>query len=184
MIEQLLSFSRIEAGQLEPRFGEVDLSALIVDAASDMAPLAQQKGVALSHRLPAERVVVEADRDQIRQVIDNLLGNGVKYTPTGGSVSIALSGGDPAELEVTDTGIGIPETDQERVFEKFYRVEQHEVEAESGTGLGLAIVERIVHAHGGRVELESQPGSGSCFRISLSRSRHKRLEKSRSGSIQ
>jgi PAS domain S-box-containing protein len=158
LIEQLLSFSKIEAGELEPRFGEVDVSALILEATADIGPLAQQKGVA-----------IKADRDQIRQVIDNLIGNAVKYTPTGGSVQIGLKSGDPVRMAVTDTGIGVPEGARAHVFEKFYRAEQPEVEAQSGTGLGLAIVHRIVTAHGGEVGFESKPGRGSTFHFSLPR---------------
>ena len=167
LIEQLLSFSRFEAGQLEPRIGEVDLSTLIHAATLDIGPLAQQKGVAIDQDLPFDTVAIEADGDQIRQVIDNLLGNAVKYTPHGGSVQITLKWGDPVEVMVTDTGIGIPEEARAHVFEKFYRALQPEVEAESGTGLGLAIVHRIVHAHGGEVGVESEPGRGSTFHFSL-----------------
>ena len=112
--------------------------------------------------------IVTADASGLHTVLLNLLDNAVKYTPRDGSVKIAgraVTGG--YEVCVTDTGIGIPEGDQARVFERFYRVDKARDRATGGTGLGLSIVKHLVEAHGGRVSLRSAPGEGSAFTVSF-----------------
>jgi len=167
LIEQLLDFPRIEAGQLAPKFASANLHALIEASVTDILPLAQQKSIAISVDAPESDPAMDADPEQVRQALDNLLGNAVKYTPEGGSVQVSLRAGDPVEITVTDTGIGIAENTLKHVFEKFFRAEQPKVEAENGTRLGLAIVRHVVEAHGGNVDVTSELGKGSRFRFTL-----------------
>jgi two-component system phosphate regulon sensor histidine kinase PhoR len=111
---------------------------------------------------------VIGDRETLRQVIDNLLDNAIKHTPSGGQVTVSLSGDrNRATLEVTDTGIGIDPVHQERIFERFYRVDTARSREMGGTGLGLAIVKHVVLAHSGTVTVDSTPGHGSTFRVTL-----------------
>ncbi|HKN83934.1 MAG TPA: ATP-binding protein, partial [Pyrinomonadaceae bacterium] len=113
-------------------------------------------------------LALHGDEELIKRMILNLLDNAVKYTPEGGEISVGLfrQNGN-AEIVVCDTGIGIPETDQRRVFDRFYRVDKARSRALGGAGLGLSIVSWIVEAHEGQIEIESAPGRGSTFKVQL-----------------
>jgi signal transduction histidine kinase len=115
--------------------------------------------------------VVVADPVRIRQVVDNLLSNAVKYTPAGGTVTLRLLAepGDQVSLVIEDTGIGIEERELSRLFTRFFRTQDAEMRAIQGVGLGLAITKSIVESHDGRIEVQSQAGSGSTFRVVLPR---------------
>ena len=111
---------------------------------------------------------VESDRDRLRELINNLIDNAVKYTPNGGKVTVRWrSDGEMASIEVEDTGIGISRDDQSRVFERFYRVDKARSRELGGTGLGLSIVKHLAQALGGSVEVQSEPGRGSVFSVHL-----------------
>ena len=142
----------------------VDLDELLSEVYRSALVLAGDK---LTVRLePAEPVTVLADPDRIKQLLLNLLDNAVKFTPAGGVVTMSLyaePGG--ARIDVRDTGIGIPPDEQDAIFRRFYRVEH--ARTKRGSGLGLAICEWVVSAHGGRLELESEPGKGTTFRVYL-----------------
>ncbi len=114
--------------------------------------------------------LIQADPERLRQIIINLVDNGYNYTPAGGRVELrARRQGEELVVEVTDNGIGIPPTDHERVFERFYRGEQALVMGVAGTGLGLSIVKQLVEMHGGRIWVQSEgvPGKGSTFGFAL-----------------
>lgn len=126
------------------------------------------KGVALRDALPPAPVPLVGDREALREAVDNLLSNAIKFTPAGGSVVLRLScAAEHALVEVEDTGVGIRPKDQERIFERFYRVDEARSRAMGGTGLGLSIVKHVVLAHGGLVDVRSVPGQGSVFSIRL-----------------
>lgn len=155
---------------------EVDVREAIVHARVDLAEVARAI-VRRSRPMPdglelrlvlADTAIVMGDRDRLRQLLTNLVENAVRYTPPPGEIAVAVRRrGDHAELAVSDTGIGIEPEHQERVFERFFRVDPARTRSFGGTGLGLAIVRQIAEAHGGVVRLASTPGKGSTFTIDL-----------------
>ena len=111
---------------------------------------------------------ITADRERIEQVIVNVLSNSVKYTPVGGKIDVSVRAAeDRISFCVKDNGIGIPEEDQERIFERFYRVEKSRTSEMGGTGLGLAIARELIEAHGGKIQIESQLGKGTAVTVTL-----------------
>jgi signal transduction histidine kinase len=117
-----------------------------------------------------------ADRARLVQLLDNLLSNAVKFTPQGGRVDVTVSAQNGhAVLEVADSGIGIPRGEQDRLFDRFFRASTATAQAVPGTGLGLAIAKAIVDAHDGSIEVESDEGSGSTFRVQLPVRQRRRL---------
>ncbi|MGA8232330.1 MAG: response regulator [Candidatus Acidiferrales bacterium] len=166
LINEILDLSKIEAGRFELAIETVPIQTSLGEVLSVMRPLADRKSQTLSQRNEAG-LYVRADATRLKQVLMNLVGNGIKFTPEGGQVELlARRRDDRVQIEVRDTGPGIPFEEQERIFEAFYRL-QKSGEATEGTGLGLAITQRIVEMHGGKLALESQPGQGSCFYFSL-----------------
>jgi histidine kinase len=118
--------------------------------------------------LPGEEMTICADREKVVVVLDNLISNAVKFTPAGGRVRVALRRrGEDVEISVVDTGVGIPREDLERIFDRFYQVEDHLTRQQGGMGLGLSIVRGLVELHGGRVWAESVLGRGSRFVVVL-----------------
>jgi len=130
--------------------------------------LAVRKGVRLKLENGSTPIAFNADEELIKRMILNLLDNAVKYTPEGGEISLGLQKHNgSAEIVVRDTGIGLSERDQQRVFDRFYRVDKARSRALGGAGLGLSIVRTIVEAHGGEITVESTPRHGSTFTVSL-----------------
>ncbi|HVW19675.1 MAG TPA: ATP-binding protein [Opitutaceae bacterium] len=169
IVEQLLTISRLDAGEAQAEAVTFDLAALAIATAEQMAQLAEDRRISVNCTAEG-RVMVEGDRARLKQVVVNLLDNAVKYTPVGGEISLRVAAqGGMALLEVTDTGIGIPESALPHVFERFFRVDQARSREPDGAGLGLAIVKAICQAHGGEAEAESAPGRGSRFRVRLPR---------------
>lgn len=169
LITDLLDISRIEAGVMRVNMQETDLLALINDTARLFREAAAQKGVALSVAANAPLPLLRADPDRIIQVVSNLIGNALKFTPSGGSVSIAAFRQDESvRVDVSDTGAGIPPQDLEKVFDKFYQVERPQGQGRpKGTGLGLTICKGIIEKHGGRIWVVSELGKGSTFSFTL-----------------
>ena len=146
----------------------VDLGQLVADAIDLSAMAADREGVALTLVPETSAVVVPGDPEQLDRVIVNLVNNAVKYTPRGGTVTVSLDSSDDwAVFTCADTGLGISEDDQTRLFSEFFRSTNAQARAKPGTGLGLAIVKRTVERHGGRVEFESELGVGTTFRVYL-----------------
>jgi len=166
IVQKLFALSRLDAGESQSEWVRVDVAALAGATSDQMLLLAEDKKITVS-READEPVFVMGDRARLKQVVVNLLDNAVKYTPEGGAVHLKVgTGGNQAVLEVADTGVGIPRESVPLVFERFYRVDRDRSAGE-GAGLGLAIVRSICAAHGGRVEVDSAPGSGSRFRVFL-----------------
>lgn len=170
----ILELSRFDAGIARPEFTETDLRSSVSAAIEQAAAGARRRGVALDERLPARRVVIRHDAALVGQAVANLVGNALKFTPKGGSVSVAvrpLATG-AATITVTDTGVGIAAEELPRIFDRFYRgteglaASRKETRA-SGSGLGLAIVKSIVDMHAGRIVVESLPWSGTSFTLTL-----------------
>jgi len=167
LVEGLLLLSRSDAGVLRMDRRPVDLKNLIEEVIHQVKPLAESHSVKLQTR-SVELAQIQGDPDHLRRLLLNLVDNGIKYTQPGGSVEISLRRDEKfAILQVSDTGIGIPEEDQETVFRRFYRTAAARARGESGVGLGLAIARSIVEAHGGRIEVRSAVGKGSHFTIFL-----------------
>jgi heavy metal sensor kinase len=167
LVDSLLMLSRADAGTLRLEPESFDLSDLAREVASFLGVLAEEKGQAIAIEAGGP-VAVRADRALLRQAAVNLLDNAIKYSPRG--ASIRLRTGDTGKerfLEVIDRGLGIAPEHRERVFDRFYRVDSARSREHGGTGLGLAIARRAVLANGGRIELESDAGTGSTFRIVL-----------------
>lgn len=147
---------------------QVDLGAVVQEVCALTADSAERRGLDLHWSVPAGPVMVSGVASDLDRLVGNLVSNAVKYTPAGGEVRVTLeAAGTEAVLTVADNGIGIAPQDQPRLFEEFFRSSDAAALAEPGTGLGLAIVRRIVDACGGRIEVESEPGVGSTFRVLL-----------------
>jgi signal transduction histidine kinase/DNA-binding response OmpR family regulator len=166
LINDILDLSRIEAGRLQLTIETVRVDTSLSEACDTLQPLASKK----NHHLikhPAPGLSVRADGTRLKQILMNLIGNAVKFTPDGGTIELAAKKiDDHVRLEVRDSGPGIPPDEQKRIFEAFYRLTQNAKAAE-GSGLGLAITQRLVELHGGKLGLESEPGMGSCFFFTL-----------------
>ncbi len=182
LLDDLLVLSRLESADRVPVHAPVDLRALARRAVETVIEGASTRGVTVTltaEELPPEPLL--GDRESLERLILNLVENAVKYNRPGGEVQVRIAtagpeggdqGGAPQVLiEVADTGIGIPEADQGRIFERFYRVDKGRTRSggndEGGTGLGLAIVKHIVQSHGGRIEVESELEAGTRFRVTL-----------------
>ena len=146
----------------------VSLTDVVKDCARAAQVLASRKGVRLKLENDSTSIALNADEELIKRMILNLLDNAVKYTPEGGEISLALEKHNgSAEIVVRDTGIGLSQTDQQRVFDRFYRVDKARSRALGGAGLGLSIARSIVEAHGGNITIDSTPRHGSTFTVSL-----------------
>jgi len=169
MINDLLDISKMEAGALQLRLQKVAPAELIREACQQVELLAQQKGQTLVAEPEGDLPAVYADHDLARRALVNLLGNAVKFTPSGGAVTVsaAVAGDDEVVFSVADTGIGIPEDARERIFDKFGQIESRKTGGRSSTGLGLTLCKLAVEAHGGRIWVDSEPGVGSTFSFTL-----------------
>ncbi len=169
IVADLLDLSRIEsrATNLEP--AAIDVASLAEMLLRDWRPRIESKrlNVTLASEQPA---IAWADREACEQILSNLLDNAIKYTEAGGSIALRIGGDERSvRVEVRDTGVGIPERDLGRIFERFYRVDKARSRSQGGTGLGLAIVKHLVQSLGGAIQVESQPGRGSTFAFTLPR---------------
>jgi two-component system, OmpR family, phosphate regulon sensor histidine kinase PhoR len=162
LVEDLLVISKVELGELDFRFEEISLC----NALDGVIPLVESKvkfkNITIHNKVPENDVAIRADRDRLTQILVNVLDNAVKFTPEDGSVFIDSGQKDNyTVLTITDTGIGIPKEEAQRLGERFYRVDRSRSRDLGGTGLGLSIVKHLMLAHGGRMEIESQLGRGT-----------------------
>ena len=167
LIEEVLTFSRIEAGEERISLEGVDLVALAREVAEIAEALAQEKGLRLDVELPSGPVPIETDPGKLRQILLNLLSNAVKFTEHGAVVLAARVVDGVAELQVRDSGLGIASKDLERIFEPFWQVEQAKTRRRGGTGLGLSVSRRLARLLGGDLVAESVLGAGSTFTVRL-----------------
>jgi len=169
LVADLLALSRVEArDEQQLELHRMDLKLTAMDSIRRAMVAAEEKGIQLHSQLPEDVVNVNGDDEALRQVVDNLLDNAIKYTQEGGGVSLSIEvEGDSAILLVKDSGIGIEAEHQERIFERFYRVDKARSREVGGTGLGLSIVKHFTASMGGAVGVESEPGVGTVFRVQL-----------------
>ncbi|MGB4863699.1 MAG: HAMP domain-containing sensor histidine kinase [Tepidiformaceae bacterium] len=168
LVQELLDLSRIESGQVSMQQDDIDLHELFEHVGEVFALRSEESGVELDISVLG-RAHVRGDFDRLEQVMNNLLDNAFRHTPTGGGVKVACRDLQPGTLQVTvaDTGPGIPPNDLPHMFERFYRGENHNESSRKGYGLGLAISREIVRAHGGEIWATSEPGSGTTFVFTL-----------------
>jgi two-component system, NarL family, sensor histidine kinase BarA len=192
LIMSLLDLSKLESGTVMMRRSDVAIGSVLAEAASTVAPGATKKTVTLTVDAPGDLPLVLGDPERLRQVFVNLGENAIKFTPPGGTVQMvarqmATSVDDGTEAEpgmvllaplrqmvevrVSDTGIGIPEAERDKVFDPFYQVDQSNTREHGGTGLGLSIVKRLVEAHHGTVHIEGNDPTGAVFVVRLPASR-------------
>jgi signal transduction histidine kinase len=165
MISDLLDVERMSHDKLVLRLEETDLCALLQECVDLFAPVVASKAFAMTIHAGPEPVSTELDHDRILQVLSNLIGNSLKFTPKGGAIELSLRRkGTEVEVSVSDNGPGIPEQARARVFEKFSQLEMND---RRGLGLGLFIARWIVEAHGGRIWAASEEGTGSTFSFTL-----------------
>ncbi|HEX9761358.1 MAG TPA: ATP-binding protein [Candidatus Acidoferrales bacterium] len=168
LTEDLLELSQIEAGRLKLQFAAVKMEDLVESCVDTTRVRAARKNIEISVDCPPGLPAAHADASRLREVLQNLLDNAVQYSVEGGRINVSVAAAN-AELRVTvaDTGIGIPQAEQQRIFERFYRVDAARSREEGGTGLGLSIAKHIVEAHGGRIGVESEVGRGSRFSFTV-----------------
>ncbi|HSQ02490.1 MAG TPA: ATP-binding protein, partial [Burkholderiales bacterium] len=166
LTDDLLVLSRVDACQLALDLHSCDLSDIARGAVAALAARAQEKGVQL--RLDAQPAAIVGDAHRLRQAIDNLLDNALRYAPTGSDVVVTARQEDGhAILSVQDAGPGLSEEEQARIFDRFYRVDVSRARDSGGLGLGLPIVKGIIEAHHGQVSVRSKPGQGCVFNVFL-----------------
>jgi two-component system phosphate regulon sensor histidine kinase PhoR len=166
MVEELLELSRIESGDVPLEERPVDLAAVVRDAVGRLGPQAEKQGLKLAAAIQGELPAVTGDREHLERVLVNLIQNAIKFTPAGGKVGVgARAMPEGVEVTVSDTGAGIFPEDIGRVFERFYKADR--ARQSGGTGLGLAVAKHTVEAHGGTIEVRSEPGKGAVFTFTL-----------------
>jgi len=167
LIDDLLDVGKIEAG-IDMDMSSCQVTTIINEVTLILKPQAEDKAIHLSQEIDPNLPLIRANQTRLRQVINNLMSNAIKYTPDNGIVTVtAYPQEDEIRIQISDTGLGIPASDQPHIFEKFYRVRGEHVVDIKGTGLGLAIVKGIVEKHRGRIWLESVFGEGSTFTVAL-----------------
>ena len=168
LIDDLLDLSKLEAGRVELKRQQVSLAGLIDECVDTLTNWAGTKSISITKQIHDGLPPVDADPDRLTQVVINLVGNAIKYTPKGGSVTVAAAAGDRhVQVSVADTGIGIARENIDKVFDKFYQVGEKVTADISGTGIGLSIAKELVELHGGKIWVESEKGKGSRFIFQL-----------------
>jgi PAS domain S-box-containing protein len=167
-IDQILSLATIEAGQEEVHVSAMDAVELARGVASSVAPLAVQRGLKVEVSAPVDRLDFHTDPEKARQILSNLLSNAAKFTDTGEiGIRVSPDGSETVRFEVWDTGIGVAESDWERIFDRFTQADQSATRRQGGTGLGLTVSRRLARLLGGDILVASAPGRGSTFTLSL-----------------
>jgi two-component system phosphate regulon sensor histidine kinase PhoR len=168
LVQDLLTLSQIETGDIKMQFEQLDLYKLCGEVADQFEEKASKRGISLRLDKPPGKATVYADWQRITQVMTNLVSNAIKYTPEDGEVHIWFDVGKKSVTTyISDTGEGIPQGHLERIFERFYRVEKSRSREKGGTGLGLAIVKHILEGHNSKAEVQSSTGKGSVFSFKL-----------------
>jgi signal transduction histidine kinase len=182
LINNILDFSRIEAGRKEYRFVRGDVAAVVRDVVDAYRFPIEQQGFTLEVEIADDLPELEIDPEALSQALLNLVNNAIKYSPDDRRIRIVARREDDRVLvSVTDFGIGIPKSEQKKIFEKFYRAESSLVHTTKGSGLGLALVRHIMEAHGGSIEVASTPGEGSTFTLVLPVAAQRRSEPQTAG---
>jgi two-component system phosphate regulon sensor histidine kinase PhoR len=162
MVDELLDLARLESGRLQLSLDRVESRALVEHAIQRLTPQIERAGLSVEATFPPQTLAVIADRDRIEQVLLNLIHNAIKFTPSGGTITLCVRDAEPfVEFQVRDTGVGVSPDDMPRLFERFYKTDR--ARRSEGTGLGLAIAKHIVQGHSGAIWAEPNPGGGTVF---------------------
>jgi two-component system, OmpR family, phosphate regulon sensor histidine kinase PhoR len=165
---ELLDLSKIESGLINQERQKINILDIMAEQVAFYADTASAKSIALEMETGSEPIDIMGNSQNIEEIFSNLISNAIRYTPEGGTIQVSTQDiNDWAVVKVTDTGFGISEDELENIFNKFYRVKTEETRFINGTGLGLAIVKSIVKSHHGSIKVESTPGKGTRFSISL-----------------
>jgi signal transduction histidine kinase len=168
IVDNVLDFMRLEAGSFQLTPQQADLGAIVRRVLPGFSHELDSKGLTLATEFPDEPLIARVDTRRLHQVVKNLLSNAIKFTPGQGRLTLRLAReGDMARFELADTGIGIEGEHLPRLFDKFYQADPGLTRTYGGVGLGLAVVKASVEAHGGCIAVDSQPGHGSTFRVTL-----------------
>ncbi len=168
LVNDLLDLSGLETGKTHWPVEDVALRPLLAGVIAKLQPQLEKHALTVEFRCPEDLPAVTGNRDRIQQVLINFLGNAIAFTPPGGRITLlAEQAGGFVRISVSDTGVGIPATEQDKVWDRFHKVDRSRARGSGGTGLGLAIARQIVEAHGGEVGLSSEPGNGSTFYFTL-----------------
>ena len=168
IVQDLLTLSRLDAGNTEMRFAPFSFRESVENVCRANAMEARRHSHTLTCALAEDMPEISGDRQRLEQVVTNILGNAIKYTPDGGHIAVTGGGsGRNVWVEVADDGIGIPEKDRDRIFDRFYRVDKARSRESGGTGLGLSIAKEIVERHHGSLRLVPREGRGTTIRLVL-----------------
>jgi two-component system phosphate regulon sensor histidine kinase PhoR len=168
LTDDLLMLSKMDADRLNLEIGRLSVSQFVESCVETTQRPAAEKDLRISVNLAQRVPDIAADRRRLAEILQNLLDNAIQYTPPGGQIMVSASAdSDEVTITVSDTGIGIPQADQPRIFERFYRVDVARSREVGGTGLGLAIAKHLVEVHGGRIWVESEVGQGSQFHFTV-----------------
>ena len=179
IINSILDLSKIEAGKIELQYEEFSISDVIIEVNNILSTIAEKKTIKLNTIIDKEIKTIIADKGKLKQILYNLISNAVKFTPHGGVVNVeAYYAGDIVQIDVMDTGIGIPEEEQKILFHPFVQLDSSASREYSGTGLGLTIVDRLVKLHKGNIWIKSEVGKGSTFTFTIPVKENPRSEKS------
>ncbi|MEM0927368.1 MAG: ATP-binding protein, partial [Planctomycetota bacterium] len=169
LIADMMQLARAQSGRGNMRITTVSLPDVISESIQSYVPVAEAKRIDLTVDL-AEPVTARAEQEAVLTITNNLIGNAIHYTPEGGTVRVScVNDKETCVLAVEDTGVGIPESEHKRIFERFYRVEKNRSSSDGGTGIGLSVVKNLAVALGGEVRVESKPGEGARFEVRLPR---------------
>ncbi|MGH8430583.1 MAG: sensor histidine kinase, partial [Solimonas sp.] len=171
MIEEILAFSRLEAGQERFRFEDVDIGELIRDVTQVATPLAEERGLRFRPIVPDDAGHVRTDPNKARHILLDLISNAIKFTKQGEIALEARIDNGNAVFRVSDTGLGIAPEFHERIFEPFFQVEDPMTREKGGSGIGLSVARRLANHLGGEITLESNPGQGTTFTVTIPRHR-------------
>lgn len=168
LIDQILTLARAESGQISLSVAPVDIGELASSLVEELQPVAEARNIELSCERPDDRVIVNGDGGWLQRLLINLLDNALKFTPQGGRVTLGVSRGIASALvTVSDNGVGMSPEDARRAFDRFFRADPARSSTTEGSGLGLSLAQWIVQSHHGAINLESSPGAGSTFTVTL-----------------
>jgi signal transduction histidine kinase/ligand-binding sensor domain-containing protein/AraC-like DNA-binding protein len=171
LASQLLDISRIEAGQMKLRVSEMNIVPVICDMVSSFQSLAERKRITLKFQSSFETIMLYTDKDKVDKIVSNILSNAVKFTPEGGRIEVSINRKTEndkfVEISIRDTGIGIPKEQLDKIFDRFYQVDNRSSKKYEGTGVGLSLARELAELHRGKIIVESEEGRGSTFTILL-----------------